>query len=109
MVKTPCQKIVWDVLPAIRAALAAELVKHGISQQEVAKLLDLAPSAISQYLSGKRGYRIIFEGTAGKLIADLAEEIKAGGVVDITPRICAICHEIQGNEGVCAPERRPGV
>ncbi|HUK39137.1 MAG TPA: helix-turn-helix domain-containing protein, partial [Methanomicrobiales archaeon] len=54
--KAPCQQIVWDVLPAIRAALAAELVKNGVSQQEVAKLLEIAPSAVSQYLSGKRGY-----------------------------------------------------
>jgi hypothetical protein len=52
MVKTPCQQIVWDVLPAIRAALAAELVKQGVSRQEVARLLDTAPSAVSQYLSG---------------------------------------------------------
>ena len=108
MVKTPCQQIVWDVLPAIRAALAAELVKNGISQQEVAKLLELAPSAVSQYLSGKRGYRIVFEGTAERLIGDLAREIRAGGVPDITARICAICQEIRGDEGVCAPLKEPG-
>ena len=39
MMKTHCQQIVWDVLPAIRAALAAELVRDGVSQQEVARLL----------------------------------------------------------------------
>jgi len=102
MVKTPCQQIVWDVLPAIRAALAAELVRNGVSQQEVARLLDLAPSAVSQYISGKRGYRIVFEGTPEKLIGDLAREIREGKVQDVTVRICAICQEIRGGEGVCA-------
>jgi predicted transcriptional regulator len=101
MVKTPCQQIVWDVLPAIRAALAAELVKQGVSRQEVARLLDTAPSAVSQYLSGKRGYRIVFEGPAQKLIEDLARDIKAGGVTDVTSRICTICREVRDDQGPC--------
>ena len=108
MMKTPCQQIVWDVLPAIRAALAAELVRDGVSQQEVARLLDTAPSAVSQYLSGKRGYRIVFEGPAQKLIEDLAREIKAGGVSDLTSRICAVCREIQGDQGPCDSVKVPG-
>jgi len=101
MRKTPCQQIVWDVLPAIRAALAGELVKTGVSRQEVARLLGIAPSAVSQYLSGKRGYRIVFEEPAGMLIGDLAREIRAGRVQDITARICAICREIRNDQGPC--------
>jgi predicted transcriptional regulator len=108
MVKTPCQQIVWDVLPAIRAALAAELVRNSISQQEVARLLDMAPSAVSQYLSGKRGYRIVFEGLAQRRIEDLARDIKAGGVTDITARICAICHEVRDDHGPCLPVKEAG-
>ena len=108
MVKTPCQQIVWDVLPAIRAALAAELVKNGVSQQEVAKLLEIAPSAVSQYLSGKRGYRIVFEEPVETRIAELARDIRAGVVQDITARICAICHEIRDEQGECAPGKEPG-
>jgi predicted transcriptional regulator len=108
MMKTPCQQIVWDVLPAIRAALAAELVRNGVSQQEVAQFLDTAPSAVSQYLSGKRGYRIVFEGPAQKLIENLAREIKAGEVPDITTRICAICREIRDDQGPCVSMKGPG-
>ncbi|MDD4138532.1 MAG: transcriptional regulator, partial [Methanoregula sp.] len=51
--EAPCQKIVWDVLPAIRAAIAVELVRYGVSQVEAARMLEIAPSAVSQYLSGK--------------------------------------------------------
>jgi len=101
MVKTPCQQIVWDVLPAIRAALAAELVRDGMAQLEVARLLEIAPSAVSQYLSGKRGYRIVFEGPTEKAIRELAREIREGTVRDITARICAICHGIRDDQGAC--------
>jgi predicted transcriptional regulator len=104
MVKTPCQRIVWDVLPAIRSALAAELVKNGVSQQDVAKLLEIAPSAVSQYLSGKRGYRIEFEEPITIRIGELASDIKAGKVPDISAAICVICHEIRDlPAGTCFP------
>ena len=107
MVKTPCQQIVWDVLPAIRAALAAELVKNGVSRQEVARLLDTAPSAVSQYLSGKRGYRIVFEEPVQRSIEELARDIKAGRVTDITGRICAICRDIRDDQGPCVSVKEP--
>ena len=61
MVKVPCQDIVMNIIPAIQASLAAELVNLGVSQVQAAKYLSVAPSAISQYLSGKRGYRIVFD------------------------------------------------
>jgi len=41
--QAPCQKIVWDVLPAIRAAIAVELVKYEVSQIEASKMLEIAP------------------------------------------------------------------
>jgi hypothetical protein len=108
MVKTPCQQIVWDVLPAIRAALAAELVKNGVSQQEVARLLDTAPSAVSQYLTGKRGYRIVFDPPVQRLIENLAREIKAGGATDVTGRICGICREVRDDRGPCVSMKDTG-
>ena len=46
---------VWYGLPAIRRKLAEELKAQGISQKAVAEKLHLTQSAVSQYLSGKRG------------------------------------------------------
>lgn len=89
--KLPCQIIVWDVLPAIRAAIAEELIKCGVSQQEAARLLEMAPSAISQYLSGKRGYRIVFEDDIKESIAMIARDLRDGKVEDLAARICSIC------------------
>ncbi|MEN6610623.1 MAG: helix-turn-helix domain-containing protein [Methanoregulaceae archaeon] len=102
MKKAPCQTIVWDILPAIRAAIAAELVQNGVSQLEVAKMLDMTPSAVSQYLTKKRGYRVEFEDDVKESVRLLAEKIKAGKCTDIVAEMCGICRQLRSGEGSCA-------
>jgi len=99
--ETPCQKIVWDLVPAIRASLAIELVKKGQSQATTAKLLGIAPSAVSQYISGKRGYRIEFQGETKELIEKLAQDLIDNKVTDFVARICEICVSARGIEKKC--------
>ena len=102
--QAPCQKIVWDVLPAIRAAIAVELVKCGVSQIEASKMLEIAPSAVSQYISGKRGYRIEFEGDVKLSIEHLAKDLKDGNVDNLVSRICEICKQLREEEDQCGSE-----
>jgi len=104
--EVPCQKIVWDVLPAIRAAIVRELVDQGVSQLKASQLLDLAPSAISQYISGKRGYRIEFEDEVKESIHELARDLKEGKVSNLNDRICAICKQLRDEspDVPCAPK-----
>jgi predicted transcriptional regulator len=99
--ETPCQKIVWDVLPAIRAAIAVELVRCGVSQVQAARMLEIAPSAVSQYLSGKRGYRIEFDDDVKKSIAQLAQDLIDKKQINIVERICGICRQLREGEGGC--------
>lgn len=99
--ESPCQKIVWDVLPAIRSAIVVELVKCGVSQVEAAKMLEVAPSAVSQYLSGKRGYRIVFEEDVKRSIEQLAEDLKDGKQVNLVRRICDICRQLRDDGDQC--------
>lgn len=103
MQKLPCEIIVWESLPAIRAAIATEMVASGLSQKTVSDILGMAPSAVSQYLSGKRGYRIEFTGEVKNSIASLATELRGGGVKDPGQKICSICTLIRGIEscGAC--------
>ena len=102
--EAPCQKIVWDVLPAIRAAIAAELVRQGVSQVEASRMLELAPSAVSQYLSGKRGYRIEFEDDVKRSIELLAGDLKEKKQVDLVKRTCDICRKLrEGDDGFNGP------
>jgi len=99
--EAPCQKIVWDVLPAIRAAIAIELVRGGVSQVGAARMLEIAPSAVSQYLSGKRGYRIEFEDEVKKSIAQLAQDLIDKKQINVIERICRICQQLREGEGGC--------
>lgn len=104
MVKVPCQEIVWDIIPAMQAALAAELVSLGVSQIKIAKALSLAPSAVSQYLSGKRGYKIVFDDEVKKIIAELAENINTGTVAEaeLQGEFCKICRHLRSVESCLA-------
>ena len=105
MVKVPCQDIVMNIIPAIQASLAAELVSLGISQVQAAKALSVAPSAVSQYLSGKRGYRIVFEEEILVIIRQLALEIQQGSLDEggLEQRFCEICRIIRGSDGCPLP------
>ena len=106
--KSPCEEIVWDVLPSIRAAIAEELIKRGISQKEVSKMLGITPPAVSQYVSKKRGYNIEFRedirGAIGKLADDLIEK----KVDDLVKRICEICRMLQDDVNACISSRCKG-
>jgi len=102
--EAPCQKIVWDILPAIRAAIAVELVRCGVSQVEAARMLEIAPSAVSQYLSGKRGYRIEFENTMKQSIEQLAQDLRDKKVDNLVARICDICKQLR-EEGECGTDQ----
>ena len=60
----------WYVLPVIRKELALVLIQeHKLSQKSTAKILEVSPAAISQYMSDKRGTDIT-------LTKAMKEEIK---------------------------------
>lgn len=51
---------VWYILPSIRKNLVEGLVKEGLSQKEIAKLMNLTEAAVSNYLKKKRANSKIF-------------------------------------------------
>jgi uncharacterized protein len=102
--KSPCEEVVWDVLPSIRAAIAEELVKRGLSQKEVSKLLGITPPAVSQYVSKKRGYNIVFEDEVRSEIEKLAGDLMQGPVDDLVPRMCVICRMLRDEGSACGPK-----
>jgi predicted transcriptional regulator len=106
--KSPCEAIVWDVLPSIRAALAEELVKREISQKEVSQMLGITPPAVSQYVSKKRGYNIEFREDIREAIGKLADDLIAKKVENLVARICEICRMLQDDESACSSVRCQG-
>lgn len=99
--KSPCEQVVWDVLPGIRAAIADELVKRGMAQKDVSKLLGITPPAVSQYVSKKRGYNIKFSDEIKESISRLADDLMEEKANSLTQSICEICRMTRYNEDAC--------
>ena len=72
-----CESAAKNKVPAIKAKLAKELKEKGLSQKEIAALLDVTEAAVSQYLSGKRAKSK--KGKEGK-----------NNIKDI-PEVCRMC------------------
>ncbi|MFC1728451.1 transcriptional regulator [Nanoarchaeota archaeon] len=79
---------VWYVIPALRRELVRAMVDKDMKQKDIAKYLDITESAVSQYLSGKRGKGIEFE-------KDMLDEIKKS-VEIILSNPLNLMNEIQG-------------
>lgn len=73
-----CERIVSEVLPAVRSVLARELQEQGYSQTEIAEYLDVTQPAVSQYLNASRGkhlQQINEDDSARERLDDLVEAI----------------------------------
>jgi len=52
----PCEVGVKTVLPAVKAVMARSIIeKHGLNEEQTAKLLGLSQSAVSRYVGRERG------------------------------------------------------
>jgi len=102
--KFPCELVVWNVLPSIRAAVAVALVNGGMPQNEVSKILGITPPAVSQYVSKKRGYSIEFGEEVKASISKLADDLMNHRLEDPTDRICEICRMLREYETAHEPE-----
>lgn len=100
--KPPCELIVWYVLPTIRAELAKELIKLGLSQKEVSEKLGITQAAVSQYVKDKRGKGIPVNKQIRNSIKKLAIDIAEGDSrKDIIPGLCMICSIVKSSGSLC--------
>jgi len=88
-----CEKFTRELMPALRAALAITMVReYGLSVYRTAKLLDIAPAAVSNYLAERRSNK--------KLVRKLLEDKKyAIYVKEYSMKI--IRNEIRVDEVMC--------
>lgn len=86
------------VLPAVRALIVQELVERlGHNRAEAARMLNITPAAVSQYMDGKRGGHLVEKIRGSKQLmltiselANLASERRKSGVeMDFTALIDA--------------------
>lgn len=70
---------VWYVLPAIRRELSIELVKQGLNQKKIAKLLNITEPTVSNYIRSKRGGLIEFDEKVNEMIKQAAVKLLKNG------------------------------
>jgi predicted transcriptional regulator len=96
---TPCEYIVWTRLPIIRKEIAICMIKkYGFNQSEIAKKLNISRSAVSQYMTGKRGKLNVNDkkikneiNLSTKRIIQLGDEV-------LNFEICRICKIFQSKK-----------
>ena len=97
--KTPCEIIVWNIVPIIRKTFAKTLINHhGLNQRTVATKLDITESAISRYLSGKRGALEITDPDILTEITKSTHRILTGNKNILNEETCRICHLLKEKE-----------
>lgn len=52
---SPSEIIYWEILPSIRKEIVFCLKDEGLKQSQIADILEITPSAVSQYINKKRG------------------------------------------------------
>lgn len=96
----PCELAARRIVPSIRSALVIILQKDGYSVYQISKFLNLTPAAVSQYVSKKRGGKIIDTLLADQEIVNKLKEIasvisKENNRDSVTMEICSICELIR--------------
>jgi predicted transcriptional regulator len=90
--KTPCETIVWHVLPVIRKEFAKNLVRHhGFTQRKIALRLGISDAAVSRYIAGTRGNIVISNKKILKEIVTSSGIIANGNKKTVTQETCRIC------------------
>ena len=91
-IKTPCEIIVWNIVPVIKKEFAKKLVSdYGLTQRETAKKLNTTEAAISRYISGKRGVLEITNEDVLNEIGKSTKIILKNNGKTVIDEICKIC------------------
>jgi predicted transcriptional regulator len=92
-VKIHCEEAVWHTLPIIRKEFARSLINdHKLTQRKAAEKLGITESAVSQYLSKKRGNLKILDASIRKEIKKSTKRILLGDITIMKKETCRICH-----------------
>ncbi len=92
MKRTPCEYVVWHRLPVLRKEIIKCMIDDfSLNQKESAEKLGITPSAVSQYLSGKRGKINVTDVEVLHEINISTERIINQGNETVVPEICRLC------------------
>jgi len=107
--------VVQDVLPAVRAIVARQLVeKHKLTQQAAAEKLGVTQAAVSQYSRELRGWKIDFLSKDEHImneVTGLSAIVAQSGLHsnDALKQLSAICKLVKERHFSTAEEMYPGL
>jgi predicted transcriptional regulator len=88
--KLPCEQLV-ERLPVIRSMITREMIEtFNLTQEQTAKKLGITQSAVSHYLSGSRGTKIVSDKKLKAKVRKIAKGI-IEGKKKFPKSICNIC------------------
>jgi uncharacterized protein len=97
-IKIDCEESVWYLLPLIRKEFAKSLIKdHGLTQRKAAEKLGITESAVSQYVSKKRGDFKVNDGVIRREIKESTKRIMNGDIQVMKTETCRICHLLRAH------------
>ena len=97
---------VWYLIPAIRKELAKIFIsKYEMSQKEIADILGLTESAVSQYLKDKRGNQLKFNLNERKIINKTAKKISEDKNNSIK-HLYNLCNSLKNTKTICDLHRK---
>lgn len=102
----PCETVVWKALPAIKSSLAQALVKEGMTQVQVSKILGTTEATISHYMKGERGSSVVLGQHIQDAIIEVAHKIRTDNLKEeqITQEVCSICQQVRDSCAICGAE-----
>jgi len=101
--KPPCETIILEYLPVVRAIMAKRMIeKYGLSQKQAAEKLGISQPAVSQYKKELRGYKadlIKNNANALKIIEDLTKRVAYGEITQEQAGLefCELCKQLREN------------
>ncbi len=97
-IKIDCEENVWYLLPLIRKEFAKSLIKdHGLTQRKAAEKLGITESAVSQYVSKKRGDFTVGNTMIREEIKVSTKRIMNGDIQVMKVETCRICHLLRAH------------
>ena len=91
----PHEFIAKTAIHSIKAAVARELVIKGMTQREIADLLESQTSTISQYIGGQRGSSYDLSEEALALVEMVAESVHAEPTAELLQfGVSQICNHV---------------
>lgn len=107
----PCELAVRVIMPSLRALVARELIQgYSLKQQEVASVLGITQSAVSQYMRSARGRTLNLNGIGSidRIVKQTAESIsrKNASPVYINTMYCQACKLIREARLLCPLHRK---